>query len=117
MICTFTARRLKPGSYDAFRGAWDPSAAGEALRRWTHIYHARDVADPDVVISFGLFDGSLDELREAQARLGRQSQVDRIDPHVQDVLLDGSYEVVEELTPDRLAGLASSEGLQSERAT
>jgi hypothetical protein len=27
MICTFTARRLKPGSYDAFRIAWDPSAA------------------------------------------------------------------------------------------
>jgi hypothetical protein len=117
MICTFTARRLKPGSYDAFRAAWDPNAAGKDLRRWTRIYHARDVADPDVVISFGLFDGSVDELREAQARLGRQSQVDRIDPHVQDVLLDGSYEVVEELTPDRLAGLASSAGVQGERST
>jgi hypothetical protein len=117
MICTFTARRLEPGAYDAFRGAWDPSAAGETLRCWTHIYHARDVADPDVVISFGLFDGSLDELREAQARLGRQSQVDRIDPHVQDVLLDGSYEVVEELTPDPVAGLTSSQGVQGERST
>ncbi len=61
--------------------------------------HCRDVADPDVVISFGLFDGSEPELREAQARLGRQSQVDRIGPHVQEVLLDGSYEVVEQLTP------------------
>jgi hypothetical protein len=115
MICTFTARRLKPGSYDAFRAAWDPSAAGDALRGWTHIYHARDVPDSDVVISFGLFDGSLDELREAQVRLGRQSQVDRIDPHVQEVLLDGSYEVVEELTPDRLFGLASSEGVRAGR--
>jgi hypothetical protein len=101
MIVTFTARHLKSGSYDAFRAAWDPSAAPEALRRWTHIYHARDVADPDVVISFGLFDGSLDELREAQGQLGRQSQVDRVDPHVEETLLDGSYEVVEELTPDR----------------
>ena len=117
MICTFTARRLKPGAYNAFRAAWDPSAAGGELRRWTHIYHARDVADPDIVISFGLFDGSLDELREAQARLGRQSQVDRIDPHVQDVLLDGSYEVVEQLTPDRVAGLTSSESAQGERST
>ena len=117
MICTFTARRLKPGSYDAFRAAWDPSAAGDALRRWMHIYHARDVADPDVVISFGLFAGSLDELRDAQARLGRESQVDRIEPHVQDVLLDGSYQVVEELTPDRLTGLASAEGVQEERPT
>ena len=89
----------------------------DALSGWTHIYHASDVKDPDVVISFGLFDGSLDELREAQARLPRQSQVDRIDPHVQDVLLDGSYEVVEELTPDPVAGLTSSQGVQGERST
>jgi hypothetical protein len=99
MICTFTARRLKAGAYDEFRAAWDPRTTGEELRGWTRIYHARDVADPDVVISFGLFDGSLDGLREAQARMGRQSQVGRMDPHVQEVLLDGSYEVVEELTP------------------
>jgi len=52
------------------------------------------------VISFGLFDGSLDELREAQSRLGRQSQVGRVQEHVHEVLLlDGSYEVVEELIP------------------
>lgn len=50
------------------------------------------------MISFGLFDGTVEELRAAQARLGRDAQVDRIDPHVQQVLLDGSYEVVEELT-------------------
>jgi heme-degrading monooxygenase HmoA len=99
MICTFTARRLKAGAYDAFRAAWDPRTSGDELRGWTQIYHARDVADPDVVISFGLFDGSRNELREAQARLGRQSQVGRVEEHVQDVLLDGSYEVVEELIP------------------
>ncbi|MBV8712949.1 MAG: hypothetical protein JOY56_14270 [Solirubrobacterales bacterium] len=96
MICTLTARRLKPGAYEEFRAAWDPGAKPSG---WTHIYHCRDVEDPDVVISFGLFDGTLDELREAQARLSRQAQVERIDPHVADVLLDGSYEVVEQLTP------------------
>jgi hypothetical protein len=96
MICTLTARRLKPGAYDAFRSAWDP---GAPPRGWTHIYHCRDVEDPDVAISFGLFGGTLDELREAQALLGRQRQVDRIEPHVEEVLLDGAYEVVEELTP------------------
>jgi hypothetical protein len=100
MICTLTARRLKPGAYEKFRQAWDPNRANhDALRRWTRIYHCRDVSDPDVVISFGLFDGSLEELREAQARLGRESQVDRVGAHVQEVLLDGSYEVIEELSP------------------
>jgi hypothetical protein len=94
MICTLTARRLRPGAYDEFRSAWD---VGGVPSGWTHVYHCRDLADPDTVISFGLFDGSVDELRAAQERLGRQSQVDRISPHVEQVLLDGSYEVVEEL--------------------
>jgi hypothetical protein len=100
MICTLTARRLKAGSYQQFRAAWDPTAADpEALRRWTRVYHCRDLSDPDVVISFGLFDGTAEELRAAQARLRRDSQVDRVTPHVQQVLLDGSYEIIEELSP------------------
>ena len=100
MICTLTARRLRAGSYEQFRAAWDPTAGDpEALRRWTRVYHCRDVTDPDVVISFGLFDGTPDELREAQTRLSRDSQVDRVAPHVQKVLLDGSYEIIEELAP------------------
>lgn len=94
MICTLTARRLKNGAYNAFRSAWDPGGVPDG---WTRIYHVRDVDDQDVVISFGLFDGTLEELREAQARLGRKAQVDRIGPHVDQVLLDGAYEVVEEL--------------------
>jgi len=100
MICTLTARRLQPGAYDAFRAAWDPaSASPETLRRWTRIYHGRDVADPDIVISFGLFEGTLEELREAQAQLGREAQLDRVTPHVERVLFDGSFEIVEELQP------------------
>ena len=98
MICTLTARRLKPGSFDAFRAAWgEVGTAAIHGAGWTRVYHCRDVADPDVVLSFGLFDGTLEQLREAQQALGRESQVDRITPHVSDVLLDGSYEVVEAL--------------------
>ncbi len=98
MICTLTARRLKPGSYEAFRAAWDPAdAPPEVIGRWRRIYHARDVDDEDVVLSFGLFDGTLDELRELQGQAGRGGQVDRIAPLVEEVLLDGSYEVVEEI--------------------
>ncbi|MGB2711493.1 MAG: hypothetical protein WBC33_08235 [Conexibacter sp.] len=99
MICTLTARRLKPGAYDAFRAAWDPGdAPPEVIARWGQVYHVRDVTDPDVVISFGMFDGTLDELRALQADFPREAQVDRVDPHVQEVLLDGAYEVVEQLS-------------------
>jgi hypothetical protein len=69
------------------------------MGQWTQIHHCRDVSDPEVVISFGLFDGSLEELREAQVRLGRAPQLERVSRHVQQVLLDGCYEVVEKLAP------------------
>ncbi len=98
MICTLTARRLKPGTYDEFRSAWEPGEAPpEVIGRWRRIYHVRDVEDPSVVISFGLFDGSVDELREMQGQAGRSSQLARVAPLVEEVLLDGSYEVVEEI--------------------
>lgn len=100
MIVTLTARELKSGAYEQFRQAWDPGTdAPEALKRWKKIYHCRDLANPDVVISFGFFDGSPEQLREAQQEMGRKSQLDRVGPITEDVLIDGSYEVVEELTP------------------
>lgn len=101
MICMLTARRLKPGAYDAFRAAWDPGddIPADVAGRFKGIYHVRDVTDPDVVISFGLFDGTLDEVRGLQAEGGRDDQLDRVAQHVDEVLLDGAYEVVEQLTP------------------
>ncbi|MHB8692929.1 MAG: hypothetical protein ACYDHH_16965 [Solirubrobacteraceae bacterium] len=96
-LVTLTARRLKPGAYDAFREAWEPGSAKVGELGWKRIFHVRDVADRDVVISFGLFDGTVGHLREAQAEMGRGAQVDRIGPTVDQVLLDGTYEVVEEL--------------------
>ena len=98
MICTLTARRLKPGAYDDFRSAW--GGGGErppGTERWTRVYHCRDVDDENVVVSFGFFDGTLDELREAQQAVGRETQVESIEPHVEETLLDGAYEVIEEL--------------------
>jgi hypothetical protein len=99
MICTLTARRLNPGAYDEFRAAWDATyTTHDEIRRWSHIYHARDLSDPDIVVSFGLFDGTADELRAIQARIS-SSDTDLITPHVATTLLDGSYEVLAELTP------------------
>ena len=82
----------------AFRAAWDPGEAADAvIARWHPIYHVRDVSDPDVVISFGFFNGSLEELGEAQAKIARGDQVARIAETVEEVLLDGAYEVLERL--------------------
>ncbi len=101
MICTLTARRLKPGAYDDFRTAWSGGEQlPEGIERWTRVYQCRDVNNENVVLSFGFFDGTVEELRETQARMGRDSQVGRIEPLVEESLLDGSFEVVEELRPD-----------------
>jgi hypothetical protein len=99
MLVFFSGRRLKPGSYDQFRRAWMPE--GEELPQETvAIYHARNVKDPDEVISFGIFDGSPEAVSEVRgdeaAELKRQ---DAMAAFVENVPLEGVYEIVEEIKP------------------
>jgi hypothetical protein len=102
MICTLTARRLQAGHEPEFRAAFERSAEElpkDAGARWTKVFVCRDVADPNVVLTFGLFDGTLEELRDIQAQADREGMLARLGPHVEAVLLDGSYEVLEEIEP------------------
>jgi hypothetical protein len=46
-----------------------------------------------------LLDGTLDQLRKAQQRLSRREQVNRINPHVNETLLDGSYKIIKQHGP------------------
>jgi hypothetical protein len=99
MLVFFSGRRLKPGSYDQFRRAWMPE--DEDLPEGTiAIYHARNIKDPDEVISFGIFEGgreALQEIRgEEEDELRRQ---DAMAAFVKNVPLEGVYEVVEEIRP------------------
>jgi hypothetical protein len=100
MICTLTARRLKPGSYDDFRKAWGggEDEAPEGAEKWNPVFHCRDVDDENVVVSMGFFQGDLDELRSAQSEFDYGETVSAVDPYVEEVLLDGAYEVVEEVS-------------------
>jgi hypothetical protein len=103
MICTLTARRLEPGQAAAFKVAFERAgqdAPEEVMKRWKKIYICRDVTDPDVVLTFGLFDGTVDELRALQSEMGGEEQrVAEFDQYVAEVLLDGSYDVIEEIEP------------------
>jgi hypothetical protein len=63
MIVALTARRLKPGTFDDFRDAWSSEEPPEG---WTEAYTVRNLQDENEVISFGFFDGTLDELRKSQ---------------------------------------------------
>jgi len=99
MLVFFSGRRLKPGSFDQFRNAWMPE--DQDLPDGTiAIYHARNLKDPDEVISFGLFDGDRDargQIRGEEAdELRRQ---DAMAAFVENIPLEGVYEVVEEIKP------------------
>jgi heme-degrading monooxygenase HmoA len=100
MLCFLTARRLKPGAFDQFRRAWEPPE-GETPPGLIRAYHARNVRDEDEIVSFGLFDASLSEVREWRAaheaeELARQ---DAMAAFVENVSADGMYEVIDTLEP------------------
>jgi hypothetical protein len=105
MICTLTARRLKPGTFEPFREAFEKAGVEdvpqEIVKRWSGVYVCRDVSDENVALTFGFFEGTLEELREIQrqAKGGPRSETGPMAPHIEEVLLDGSYEVLDEITP------------------
>ena len=97
MIVMFSARRLKPGSFEQFRRAWDPEdSVPPGLQR---AYHARNIRDEDEVISFGLFDMTEDEYRawRAEADSAENQRVDRLSAFVENEHVAGVYEVIDTL--------------------
>ena len=99
MLCALTVRTLKPGSFDQFREAFmrfeeaDNPPAG--MVRFNMI---RNAQNPDEVVCFGFFDGTMDELRRVAAEQDYAAQLEAIAPFVESVGADGLYEVVEDYT-------------------
>src|SRR2546430_7745547 len=95
MIVMFSARRLKPGAWEAFRRAWDPGE--EMPPGFQRAYHARNIRDEDEVISFGLFDMSEEDYRRWRAEVDAQEtqRVSRLSAFVQHEIVSGVYEVID----------------------
>lgn len=97
MICAMTARRIAPGRTDDFLEAFSGGAGSmppEIRERFAAICACRDVKDPNTILTFGMFDGTLDELRELQGGGERSDQLQKMEPFVEEVLIDGSFEVL-----------------------
>ena len=95
MIVFFSARRLKPGAWEQFRRAWDPGdVRPPGLKR---AYHARNIRDPDEVISFGLFDMTVDDYSQWREDSDRaeMERVDRLSAFVENEPVSGVYEVID----------------------
>jgi len=100
MLVLMSARRLKPGAFDQFRRAWEPQS-GDFPPGFQRAYHARNVRDEDEVVSFGLFDGTLEDFRNwrgqhEQDELKRQ---DSMAAFVENLHVEGIYEVIDEVGP------------------
>lgn len=93
MLCAHTVRRLKPGSYDQFVETFVPRGQNPPAG-WVRFHMLRDLADEDVVVTFGFFDGSPEELEASQDGGGYQDLRDAIEPLVDTVIANGIYEIV-----------------------
>jgi hypothetical protein len=113
MLCALTVRKLKPGTFEDFKGAlrggpiWpDPDAPpqprgnADAPQGWTRFYALRNVEDENEVITFGFFGGSLEELRARQQAGGYGRRRQATDPFVESKVVDGVYEVLVERSLD-----------------
>ena len=106
-FCALSVRKLKPGSWEAFRTGWDArEQGGDHPPFIKQIMHLRSTEDPDLVVSFGLAEGDPDEIqafmsapewRELDAR--RQAAMA---PHVAETIVDGVFTVAEEIIPAQL---------------
>ena len=80
MHAFLTVRKLKPGSFDEWRRAWEPEEWPAGARG---AYILRNVDDPDEVIAFGFHDTPLEQLQtDPGLRDQQRTRVERMAPHV-----------------------------------
>lgn len=97
MLCALTVRKLKPGMMEQFKEAFIPGGDMQAPPGWKRFYAISNVADENEVVTFGFFDGTLDELRASQQDNGEyDKRRAAADEFVESVGADGVFEVVEE---------------------
>ncbi len=93
MLCAHTVRRLKPGTFEQFKEGFGPP--DEAARQgWVRFHMLRNVNDENEVVTFGFFDGTLDELNASQSQHKYDDRVEQIAPLVESVVSNGVYEIV-----------------------
>jgi len=97
MLCAHTVRRLKPGTYEEFKEKFGPDP-GNRPEGWVAFTMLRSLANPDEVVTFGYFDGTLEELERNQSEQGYEDVRSSIDPLVDAVIANGVYEIVASLT-------------------
>lgn len=93
MLCAHTVRKLKPGTFEQFAEAFRPDR-DEAPAGWVRFHMLRGISDQDEVVTFGFFDGTMEELNQSQDDEGYKDRVEAVAPFVDSVVANGLYEIV-----------------------
>ena len=94
MLCALTIRKLKPGTFEEFRTKFGPPGVddGRPPEGWTAFHMLRNSSDEDEVVTFGFFEGTLDQLERNQGQQGYDDLVSEIAPLFESVVANGVYE-------------------------
>lgn len=98
MLCALTVRQLKPGSFEQFSEAFRPPDDATPGDRWVRFNMIRDLADENRVVTFGFFDGTIEELESSQVDHDYEARRAAAGEYVEDVLVNGVFEVVSDLS-------------------
>ena len=91
MLCAHTVRRLKPGTHEQFEEAFRPGV--DIPPGWVRFHLLRGLADENEIVTFGFFDGTLEDLERSQEQGDYESRRAAIEPYVDAVIANGVYEV------------------------
>jgi heme-degrading monooxygenase HmoA len=97
MLCALTVRQLKPGTFEQFADAFRPSDTDTPPPGWVRFTMIRDTSDENRVVTFGFFDGSLEQLEGSQDAHGFADRRAAADAFVADVPVNGVFDVVVDL--------------------
>jgi hypothetical protein len=93
VICAHTVRRLRPGTFEQFKESFGPDPDSPPPG-WVRFNMLRSLADENEVVTFGFFDGTREELERNQDASDYDERRRAIEPLVEEVVVNGLYEVV-----------------------
>jgi hypothetical protein len=96
VIAALTVRKLKPGTYDEWRKAWQPDNE-EDMPEGAEIYILRNQNDPDEIIAFGLVEATIDEMRARMDPEVDKARQEAMAPYIESTGADGIYDVIERI--------------------
>jgi hypothetical protein len=96
MLCALTVRKLKPGTMEDFKRAFVPAEDQAPPPGWKRFYALRGVEDENEIITFGFFDGTLEEMRANKDDNDYDQRRAAAEEFVESVGTDGVFEVIEE---------------------